>query len=252
MPSRHNRLERGKRGLMRFLSVLFNPVGHLIWWIFRSLGGGIDRRLGVGTGRILAWALVLLWTISLAAAIYGTRDNILKLAGLRERSAVTITEARVISAETIRRKTLTIEQAIVAEFAGIEGPQRVDGRVTEPVSKEYAPGDAIPVYVPSNGEPSFRNPEDPFFDAVLALAGIGIPLIALGFSLKYLQHRNRLRPRDEPREGRSVSREATPHLAPAYDVVVRGRQRVKTHEERRKDEIEMIRRMHEKAKELKR
>jgi hypothetical protein len=238
---------------MRFLSVLFNPIGHLIWWILKSLGDGIDRRLGPGAGWVLAWVLVLLWAFSLAAAIYGTRDNILKLAGLRERSAVTITEARVISAQTIRRKTLTIEQSVVAEFSGDDGPQRVDGRVTEPVSKEYAPGDLIPVYVLGDSEPSFRNPEDPFFDAVLSLAGIGIPLIALGFSLKYLRHRNRLRPRREPLEGRLVGdRAGGPLLATANDVVVRGRQRVKTHEERRNDEIEMIRRMHEKANRLKR
>jgi hypothetical protein len=237
---------------MRFLSILFNPIGHLIWWIFRSLGGGIDRRLGQGTGWVLAWALVLLWALSLAAAIYGTRDNILKLAGLRERSPVTLTGARVISAETIRRKTLTIEQSIVAEYAGDDGAQRIDGRVTEPVSKEYAPGDVIPVYVSGDGAASFRNPEDPFFDAVLALAGTGIPLIALGFSLKYLRHRNRLRPRREAIQARPVSQEAeTPQLARGNDVVVRGRQRVKTHEERRKDEIEMIRRMHEKANQLK-
>jgi hypothetical protein len=238
---------------MRFLSVLFNPIGHLVWWIFRSLGGGIDRRLGAGTGWVLAWALVLLWAFSLAAAIYGTRDNILKLAGLRERSPVTLAEARVISVETIRRKTLTIEQSIVAEYEGGDGTQRIDGRVTEPASKEYAPGDVIPVYVSGEGKPSFRNPEDPFFDAILALAGIGIPLIALGFSLKFLRHRNRLRPRKEAREAHPVSRETvTRHIAPAYDVVVRGRQRVKTHEERRKDEIEIIRRMHEKANQLKR
>jgi hypothetical protein len=236
---------------MRFLSVLFNPIGHLVWWIIKSLGGGIDRRLGPRAGWVLAWVLVLLWTLSLAAAIYGTRDNILKLAGLRERNAVTITEARVISAETIRRKTLTIEQSIVAEFTGEDRAQRVDGRVTEPVSKEYAPGDLIPVYVLSDSEPSFRNPEDPFFDAVLSLAGIGIPLTALGFSLIYLRHRNRLRPRRELTKGRSVSA-GIPQFAPANNVVVRGGQRLKTHEERRKDEIEMIRRMHEKANQLKR
>jgi hypothetical protein len=236
---------------MRFLSVLFNPIGHLIWWIFRSLGGGIDRRLGAGTGWVLAWALVLLSALSLAGAVHGTRDNILKLAGLRERSPVTLTEARVISAETIRRKTLTIEQSIIAEFAGDDGAQRFDGRVTEPVSKEYAPGDVIQVYVSGDGAASFRNPEDPFFDAILALAGTGIPLIALGFSLKYLRHRNRLRHRGEELEGHMVSREAMPQLARTHDVVVRGRQRVKTHEERRKDEIEMIRRMHEKANQLK-
>jgi hypothetical protein len=238
---------------MRFLSVLFNPIGYLIWWILKSLGGGIDRRLGPTAGRVLAWVLVLLWALSLAAAIYGTRDNLLKLAGLRERSVVTITEARVISAETIRRKTLTIEQSIVAEFIGDDGGRRVDGRVTEPVSKEYAPGDLIPVYVSGDSEPSFRSPEDPFFDTVLSMAGIGIPLIALGFSLKYLRHRSRLRPRSERVEGRPVSAGAgMPQLAPANNVVVRGRQRVKTHEERRRDEIEMIRRMHEKANQLKR
>jgi hypothetical protein len=238
---------------MRFLSVLFNPIGHLFWWILKSLGGGIDRRLGPRAGWVLAWVLVLLWAFSLAAAIYGTRDNILKLTGLRERSAMALTEARVISAQTIHRKTLTIEQSIVAEFAGNDGPQRVDGRVTEPVSKEYAPGDLIPVYLSGDSEPSFRNPEDPFFDVILSLAGLGIPLIALGFSLKYLRHRNRLRPRGESLEGRPIRYSAgTPQLDPANNVIMRGSQRVKTHEERRQDEIEMIRRMHEKANQLKR
>jgi hypothetical protein len=236
---------------MRFVSILFNPIGNLIWWIAKGLGGGIDRRLGPRAGWVLAWALVLLWALSLSGAIYGARDNILKLAGLRERSPVIITEAQVVMAETTRRKTLTVEQSIVAEFKRDGGPQRVEGRVTEPASQEYATGDVIAVYVSGNGAASFRNPEDPFFDAILALAGAGIPLIALGFSLKYLRYRNRLR--TQSIQARPVRlEERGQNIAPAHDVVVRGRQRVKTHEERLRDEADTIRRMHEKASQLKR
>lgn len=237
---------------MRFLSLLFNPLGNLIWWIAKTLGGGIDRRLGPRVGWLLAWALVLLSAVSLVGAVYGTRDNILKLSGMRERDLVTITEAHVISAETVRRKTLTVEQTIVAEFAGDDGPRRHDGPVSNPVSEEYEPGDAIRVYVSQDGTPSFRNPEDPFFDAVLALIGIGIPLIALVFSLRYLRHRNRMWPTMEPMQAPSAHPDAgAKGLTRKNDVVVRGRQRVKSYEERRSEEIEMIRRMHEKAAQLK-
>ena len=67
---------------MRFLSILFNPIGNLIWWIAKTLGGGIDRRLGPKAGWLLAFVLVLLSALTLVGAVYATGDNILKLTGM--------------------------------------------------------------------------------------------------------------------------------------------------------------------------
>jgi hypothetical protein len=249
---------------MRFLSLLFNPFGHLMWWIVKTIGGGIDRRLGPLTGWLLAWALVLFSAISLLGAVYGASDTLLKLSGLREREVVTVTDARVISAETIRRETLTIEQNIVAEYAGVNGPERLSGNVVKGKSKEYAPGGVIEVYLSSDGTPSFRSPEDPFIDAFLVILAMVFPIAALVLSLRYVRHRNRLRPVSEP----SAEPYASPIAAPSQtrsvrpdgpdlgspaknDTAVRGKQRVQSYAERQREDAEVIRRMHEKANQQK-
>jgi hypothetical protein len=253
---------------MRFLSLLFNPFAHLIWWIVKTIGGGIDRRLGPLTGWLLAWALVLFSAVSLLGTVYGASDTLLKLAGLREREVVTVTDARVISAETVRRKTLTVEQNIVAEFAGTNGQERLEGNVVKGKSDEYAPGSVIEVFVSKDGQASFRSPEDPFIDAFLVALAMVFPLVALMFSLRYLRYRNQLRPKTEPSiEPNSSSRASmtsmpnqmrstrsgAPDMAPLAktDVVVRGRQRVLSYAERQKLDAEVISRMHEKANQKK-
>ena len=110
------------------------------------------------------------------------------------------------------------------------------------------PGDTLQIYVSPDGTPSFRNPEDPFLDAVMVVLGTGVPLIALVFSLKYLRHRRRLLPLTQPVPAQVAALDTALRERPrGNEVVVRGGQRVKSYAERQKEDADMIRRMHEKA-----
>lgn len=234
---------------MRFLSILFNPVGHLLWWIARTVGGGIDRRLGPLTGWLLAWVIVLSFAVSLAGAAYGVRDQMAKLSGWQQREEVRQVEGSVTSAETLTRKTMTVTQDIVAEYDAGEGTRQIRGSVTEPSIAEKKPGDTITVYVQGQGDASLRNPEDPLLDAVLAVVAVGFPLAGLFFALRYLRHRSRLRQAALPADR---SREHLPGQTPRFpvtdEIVIRGRQKIKSRDQRLREEAELIRRMHENAK----
>jgi hypothetical protein len=234
---------------VRILSILFNPIGHLIWWIARTLGSGIDRRLGPSAGWVVAWVLMVLSFGALSGALYACSENIAKLAGLKDREPVTLVEGRVVSAETTLRKTMTVQQDIVAQFNTGGGVKRIQGAVTEPVSSEYTTGDAIKVYVTADGKPSLRHPEDPLMDAVLAAVGLAVPALALFFSFRYWRYRGHLRQRVK---SQTYLRSKQPDLMVMSGVVMRGRQKVKSHAERLQEDAEIRRRMHEKAKNLQR
>ena len=214
---------------MRFLSILFNPVGHLLWWVARTAGGGIDRRLGPFSGWLLAWIGVVFFAASLAVAAYELRAPVGKLAGWQERDSVRQVEGRVTAVEITKRKTMTITQEIAAEYDAGDGMRQIAGTLTEPSIDEKKPGDSIIVYIPDHGEASLRNPENPFLDAVLAAIGFGFPSIGLAFSLRFLRHRSRLRHTERPAADHAAP---TEKILPPDDLVVRGRQKIMSRDER--------------------
>jgi len=181
---------------MRLLSMIFNPIGHLLRWVFFKFGRFVDRRIGATAGYALSAILLLGSLYALGFGLFHNQARIGQMTGLLERPFVETYQGRVLTARDIKRKIATVSQEVRIAVS-VKGAERVlKERVTKARSQELKVGDLLTVFSEEGGTISLKDPNDAVFATIWLIFSLGLPLVMVWLPGRYFRYRKSIFERD--------------------------------------------------------